>query len=302
MLAGEVAGFSLSELGLDGGRSFRTYAALNRPYVVWNLYAAPPLSLDGRRWCYPVVGCVPYRGFFRRRHAERAAARMAAHGFEIHLAGVPAYSTLGWFNDPLLSTFIEWPEARFVELLIHEIAHRRIWVRDDAMFNESFAEYAGETGARLWFAARGRDAEFVAYQAERDAWFRMKRLLLQTRDRLDAVYRRKSADSLRYREKARVLEAFRRCYRDHRPVLGGGSFDSLAEGVNNAYLVALGAYAGWRPAFAALHRQAGDWAGFLEAVDALGALGADERTAALRALQPDAEPEREERVGIECGF
>lgn len=302
LLAGEIVRFSRSELDLDGGGSYRTYAALDRPYVVWNLFAAPPLSLDGRRWCYPVAGCVPYRGFFKRRSAERAAARLAADGFETHVAGVPAYSTLGWFNDPLLSTFIDWPEARFVELLIHETAHRRIWARNDAVFNESFAEYAGETGTRLWFAAGGQDAEYAAYQADRKAWRRMKRLLLRARDRLAEVYRGDGDDALRLREKARVLDAFRRCYRDHRPRLGGGSFDTLADGVNNAYLVALGAYADWRPAFAALYRQSGDWFGFLEAVDALAALGADERAAALRRLQLDANPAREERVRIECGF
>lgn len=302
LLAGEVAGFSRSELGMDGGGSFRTYAALDRPYVVWNLFAASPLSLDGRRWCYPVVGCVPYRGFFKRRSAERAAARLAADGFETYLAGVPAYSTLGWFNDPLLSTFIDWPEARFVELLIHEIAHRRIWARNDAVFNESFAEYAGETGTRLWFAADGQDAEYAAYKADRKAWRRMKQLLLRARDRLAEVYRGDSDDSLRFREKARVLAALRRCYREHRPMIGGGSFDGLVDGVNNAYLVALGAYADWRPAFAALHRQAGDWGGFLEAADALAALDTDERTAALRRLQLSAEPEEEGRARIACGI
>ena len=302
LLAGEVARFARSELDLDSGGSYRTYAALDRPYVVWNLFAAPPLSLEGRRWCYPVAGCVPYRGFFRRFNAERAAARLAADGFETYLAGVPAYSTLGWFNDPLLSTFIDWPEARFVELLIHEIAHRRIWARNDAVFNESFAEYAGETGTRLWFAAGGQDAEYAAYQADRKAWRRMKQLLLRARDRLAEVYRGDSDDALRIREKARVLAALRRCYRDHRPRLGGGSFDGLVDGVNNAYLVALGAYADWRPAFAALHRQAGDWGGFLEAADALAALDTDERTAALRRLRRNAEPEEEERARIACGI
>ena len=302
LLASEIPRFSRTHLDLDGGGSFRSYAALDRPYVVWNLFAAPPLSLDGRRWCYPVVGCVPYRGFFRRRNAERAAERLAANGFETHVAGVAAYSTLGWFNDPLLSTFIDWPEARFVELLIHEIAHRRIWVKNDATFNESFAEYAGETGARLWFAARGRESEFAVHQAERRAWRALRGLLLQTRDRLDAVYRQDGDDAARHREKARVLAAFRRCYRDHRPLFGSGDFDTSVDAVNNAYLTALGAYADWRPAFAALHRQAGDWAGFLEAAAALAARGAAERAAALRRLSREANAGGRETVRIQCDF
>ena len=301
-LVGDILEFSRTQLDLDGGGSFGAYAALDRPYVVWNLFAAPPLSLEGRQWCYPVVGCVPYRGFFRPRNAERAAARLAAAGFETHVAGVPAYSTLGWFNDPLLSTFIDWPEVRFVELLIHELAHRRIWVGDDVVFNESFAEYAGLTGTRHWFEAKDLASEFIANQGARQAWRDMKRLLLQTRDRLDAVYRQDSDEIRRYREKARVLETFRRCYRDNRSRLGGGSLDGVVEGVNNAYLVALGAYADWRPAFAALHRKAGDWAGFMESVDALAALAADERTAALRQLAPVANAAGEEAVPIPCDF
>ena len=301
-LAGEIVAFARSEMGLDGGGSFRTYAALDRPYVVWNLFAAPPLSLQGRRWCYPVVGCVPYRGYFRRRAAERAAARLVAEGFETHVAGVPAYSTLGWFDDPLISTFIGWPEARFVELLIHEIAHRRIWVRDDLAFNESFADFAGEAGVRLWFEARGRGREFRSHEADRNAWRRLMALLLATRDRLDAVYGQGGDESRRYREKARTLETFRGCYRDHRQMLGGGSFDRLVDGVNNAYLVALGAYADWRPAFAALYRTSGGWAEFLRAVDELAALGGDGRTAALERLKQAAGPETEELLRIQCGF
>ena len=302
VLAGEIVEFSQSELGLDGGGSFRSYAALDRPYVVWNLFAAPPLSLEGRRWCYPAVGCVPYRGFFRRRAAEEAAARFASNGYETHVAGVPAYSSLGWFDDPLLSTFIDWPEARLVELLIHEIAHRRIWIRDDVAFNESFAEYAGEAGARLWFEGEGRESDVASYQAARNAWRGLGELLLETRDRLDSVYRQGGDESRRYREKARVLATLRRCYKEHRSMLGGGSFDELVDRVNNAYLVALGAYADWRRAFAALYRQAGDWAGFLHEVDTLAALDTDERTAALRRLNRIAEPENEAFVQIQCGF
>ena len=284
-LAGRVVEFSRSELGFDSGGGYRNYVDLDRPYVVWNLFAAPPLSLQGRQWCYPVVGCVPYRGFFSRRHAEGAAARLARNGFETHLTGVPAYSSLGWFDDPLLSTFIGWPEARLVELLVHEIAHRRVWVRDDAAFNEAFAEFTGAEGARRWFVHHGRAAEFAAYRASEGGWQRLRALLLATRERLDAVYGSGGDERQRYREKARVLESFRRCYREHESRLGGGSFDHLVDGVNNAYLVALGAYTNWRPAFAALYRQAGDWVSFLEEVDVLADLEADERAARLHGLK-----------------
>ena len=281
-----VVEFARSELGLDAGNSYRRYAALDEPFVVWNVFAAPPLSFDGHRWCYPFVGCVPYRGFFDQRAALRAEAGLVRRGYETHVAGVAAYSTLGWFDDPLLSTFIDWPEPRLAELLLHEISHRRIWVRDDPAFNESFAAFAGETGARLWFRQTGREAEFDRYVASRQGWRRFRALLLATRAQLESGYRKGGAEERRYREKARVLETFRRCYRHHKPSLGGGAFDSLVDEVNNAYLVALGAYSDWYPAFAALHRRAGGWTAFLEAVDALAGLAREERTAALEATNP----------------
>ncbi len=286
LLADRVVEFARWELGLDAGNSYRRYASLDEPFVVWNLFAAPPLSLDGHRWCYPFVGCVPYRGFFDQRAALRAEARLVRHGYETHVAGVAAYSTLGWFDDPLLSTFIDWPEPRLAELLLHEISHRRVWVRDDAAFNESFAAFAGETGARLWFRQTGREAKFDRYVASRQGWQRLRALLLATRAQLESGYRKGDDEERRYLEKARVLETFRRCYRHHRPLLGGGAFDSLVEAVNNAYLVALGAYADWYPTFAALYRRAGGWTAFLEAVDALAGLAREERTAALEALSP----------------
>ena len=286
LLADRIVEFARSELGLDAGNSYRRYVALDDPFVVWNLFAAPPLSLEGYRWCYPFVGCLPYRGFFDQRAALRADARLVRRGYETHVSGVAAYSTLGWFDDPLLSTFIDWSEPRLADLLLHEIAHLRVWVRDDAAFNESFAAFAGETGASLWFRQTGREAEFDRYLASRLASRRLRALLLATRAQLESGYRKGDDEEQRYREKARVLETFRRCYNHHKPLLGGGAFDGLVGAVNNAYLVALGAYADWYPAFAALHRQAGGWTAFLEAVDALAGLAPEERIAALEALSP----------------
>ena len=299
LVARRIVEFARSELELDTGNTYRRYAAIDRPFVVWNLFAAAPLSVDGHRWCYPFVGCVPYRGYFDRNAALRAEAGFQRRGYETYVAGVSAYSTLGWFDDPLLSTFIEWSEPRLAELLLHEISHRRIWVRDDAVFNESFAQFAGETGARLWFRHTGREAEFDRHLASREGWRRLRALLLTTRAELESVYR-EGDDERRYRDKARVLETLRRCYRQHRTLLGGGVFDGLVETVNNAYLVALGAYSDAYPAFAALYRREGDWAAFLEAVDALAGLAPVQRTAALEALHPRRQVSDDESDLIQC--
>ena len=300
LVAEDIVGFAESELGLDAGKSYRRYAAIGRPFVVWNLFAAPPLSLDGLHWCYPFVGCVPYRGYFNRDAALREEARLVRRGYETYVAGVSAYSTLGWFDDPLLSTFIGWSEPRLAELLLHEMSHQRIWVLDDAAFNESFATFVGETGARLWFRKNGREGEFDAHLASRQGWQRFRALLLSTRARLESVYRQGGDEELQYREKARVLEAFRRCYRQHKPSLGGGAFDGQVEAVNNAYLGAFGTYTDWYPAFAALYRQAGGWTAFLDAVDALAALAPEERADALEALIPRAHAGESELDGVRC--
>ena len=301
LVAEGIVDFAVSDLGLDPGNSYRRYAAIGRPFVVWNVFAAPPLSLEGRRWCYPFVGCVPYRGYFDRNAALRAEARLARRGFETYVSGVSAYSTLGWFDDPLLSTFMDWSEPRLAELLLHEISHQRIWVRDDAAFNESFATFAGETGARLWFRKSGREGEFDSYLSSRQGWQRFRVLLLATRARLEWVYQQGGDTELRYREKARVLEAFRRCYGQHKPSLGGGAFDELVETVNNAYLGALGTYTDWYPAFAALYQQAGGWTAFLDAVDTLAFLAPEERTAALEALNPKRSTRDGELNPVQCG-
>ncbi len=298
-VADRIVEFARSELGLDTGNTYRRYTAIDRPFVVWNLFAAAPLSLDGHRWCYPFVGCVPYRGYFDRNAALKAQARFQRRGYETYVAGVSAYSTLGWFDDPLLSTFMDWPEPRLAELLLHEIAHRRVWVRDDASFNESFAVFAGETGARLWFRHTGREAEFDRHLASREGWQRMRALLLATRAQLGSAYR-EGDEEWRHRQKAHVLETFRRCYRDHRASLGGGVYDGLVEAVNNAYLVALGTYSDSYPAFEALYRRAGGWAAFLEAVDALANLPLAERTAALEALHPKRHARDDEVDLVQC--
>ena len=301
LLADRIIDFARLELGLDAGNSYRRYAALGRPFIVWNVFAAPPLSLDARRWCYPFVGCVPYRGYFDRTTALKAEARLARQGYETYVAGVPAYSTLGWFDDPLLSTFIDWPEPRLAELLLHEIAHQRVWVRNDAAFNESFATFAAETGARLWFRKTGREGEFDRYLASRRDWQRLRALLLETRAQLESVYRSGREKALQYREKTHVLEALRHCYRQHKPLLGGGAFDGLVPAVNNAYLAAFGTYADWYPAFSVLYRREDGWTAFLDAVDVLAGLDPQERKLTLEALNSKHHARRGELDLILCG-
>ena len=159
----DILSFAERYLRLETGQRYRTYVALERDTLAWNVFAAPEFSLDAHRWCYPIVGCAVYRGFFDPDKAQREAATLAARGFDVHVGRVAAYSTLGWFDDPLVSTFIDYSDERLAELLFHELAHGTLFVPGDSSFNEAFATFVGREGALEWLRAQGRDtAPYVA--------------------------------------------------------------------------------------------------------------------------------------------
>ena len=157
-----VLDFAARRLALDADGRYRTYVALERPAVVWNVFAAPPLSLEPHRWCYPIVGCAPYRGFFDEAYARRRAEALARRGLETYVGPVAAYSTLGWFEDPLLSTFVAWTEPDLAALLFHELAHGEVWAAGDVAFNESFATFVGRQGLTAWLESRGESGALAA--------------------------------------------------------------------------------------------------------------------------------------------
>jgi len=277
--------FAHRELGLDVGGRYSTYVALERDAVVWNLVAAPELSLSAHTWCYPFVGCAPYRGYFDREKAERARARLAAQGLDTYVGGVSAYSTLGWFDDPILSTFVELAEPDFVELLIHELAHSRVWVKDDAPFNESFASFVGREGAKAWFAGQGRAAEFDAHLAAEADWARARDLLEETRAALEAAFAAQETDAWKRSAKAQILTAAAGCLAEMTEATGNDGYQRLASRLNNAYLASLATYSDQQPAFAVLFADAGGvWEAFFDAVDVLANLGAEQRQKRIEAL------------------
>ncbi len=279
---GELLDFAETTLTLPVGRRYRSYVDLERPYVVWNVFAAPPLSLEPHRWCYPLVGCAPYRGFFDSTGAQRQAQELEAAGLETYVGGVAAYSTLGWFADPLLSSFVFWPEPQLAELLFHELAHGVVWVRGDVAFNESFATFVGRQGVADWYASRGA-APAAGYAARLDGWRHLQRLLAELRAALGALYGSDLPDDRKAAEKGRLFAAARGCYADQRAQLGGGRHDVLLQTLNNAVLVSLATYQDLVPAFQGLFdRHHGDWAAFFGAVRALAAMPETDRLAALR--------------------
>lgn len=289
--------FASATLALPDNASYRRYAALDRPAAVWNVVAAPALSLELKTWCYPVAGCVGYRGFFDRAAADREAAQLAAAGWEVAVLPVPAYSTLGrlpgaWLADPLLSTFLGGPEADVARLIFHELAHQRLYLAGDTAFNESYATAVEQLGVARWLAAEASPAERAqdAEQEARRQAFRER--MARHRAALEAVY----ADTTRpeAERQARKAEAYAALREDHarwRAGEGAGDarFDAWIAAANNARLGLQSAYRVWVPAFEALfRREGGDFRRFHAAVEALAALPPDRRNATLRGLLPPA--------------
>lgn len=262
-LARQIILFAEVEIGLPVMDRYRSYVALDRPYVVWNVFAAPAHSLDAYMWCYPVVGCAPYRGYFKQARARAYAQELRQDGLETYVTGVAAYSTLGWFDDPLLSTFLHWPEPDLAGLLLHELAHSVVWIEGDTSFNESFASFVAEEGMRQYFG--GGSSPVKTWQSQRDGWNRMKTHLLKLKSALESAYLSDDAE----REKSIVFASFQQRYLRDRATLGDGRYDRLInEELNNAYLVSLGTYEDLVPAFKCLFGKLGGWQHFFtEVVD-----------------------------------
>lgn len=291
--AQSIRRYASSELGLPDNASYTRYADIGRPFVVWNVFAAPALSLEPRKWCYPIAGCVSYRGYFSESDARAEASRLVGEGFDVHVGGVPAYSTLGYFDDPLLSSFIVYREPDLARLLFHELAHQVVYVKDDTAFNESFAVAVEEEGLKRWLLAQGdrpEAASFAQYVATGDrlrAEFRG--LVTTTRARLREIYASERPDTEKLTAKEAAFKAMREQYDALKAAWGGvPAFDRwFAAGANNAGIVAAGLYADRVPQFRALLKaEGGDLGRFYDRAKALGALAKPEREAALAAYAP----------------
>jgi predicted aminopeptidase len=284
-LAQQAREFASARLALPDNRSYRLYADLQRPYVVWNVFATPELSLAPLTHCFPVAGCVAYRGFYQQGRARGAAALLQVEGMDTYVAGIEAYSTLGWFDDPILNTMLRWDDERLAAVIFHELAHQQLYVVDDTAFNESFASFVEQEGLRQWRAARGLAP--VDAHAER-----MRRqfteLILASRGRLQALYASPLDEAQKRTGKAAEFERLRAEYRALRDGewRGDRRYDAwVAQPLNNARLLPFGLYDQWVEAFAALFRQAdGDWVEFYRRAAALGELDAEQRERTLAAL------------------
>jgi len=198
--------FAVRGLKLPDNASYRNYADIGRPYAVWNVVAAPEFSLEPLQSCFPVAGCVSYRGFFAQHDAERHAERLRTEGHDVYVHGVPAYSTLGSFDDPLLSTFIRYADAELARLIFHELAHQLVYVKDDSTFNESFAVVVEREGVRRWLAATGRSAALKDDLAAQERNRGLAADIDQSRARLNLLYRQRIAPEVMRERKLAELE------------------------------------------------------------------------------------------------
>jgi predicted aminopeptidase len=191
-----IRDFASRELGLPDNGSYRSYADLGRPYVVWNVVAAAEFSVDAKEWCYPIVGCVAYRGYFKERQAQRFADGLRGQEFDVTVGGVAAYSTLGHFNDPVLNTMMGWNDVELASIIFHELTHQLLYVPNDSSFNEALATMVEEEGVRRWLRSQGRDADLAAHLVQQEHYLKVIDLLSATRAELRLIYA-SGADMLR---------------------------------------------------------------------------------------------------------
>ncbi len=275
LLAQALRAFASTELALPDNGSYRDYADMGRPWVVKTVFAAPELSLEPRLWCFPLVGCLSYRGYFDAEAAQQFAAALRAGGDDVYVAEVPAYSTLGWLEDPLLNTFIDWPDGRLAELIFHELAHQRLYIANDTAFNEAYATAVGRLGAERWLAQPGRAQARQAYLVELQRREAFLLLVADAREQLAALYASGRREAEKRMGKLRLLAELRERYALlKRSWDGYAGYDRwFAQDLNNAKLAGVSTYHRQVPAFLALFERSGrDFSAFHQAAEALGQL------------------------------
>ncbi|TJY62012.1 aminopeptidase [Sinimarinibacterium sp. CAU 1509] len=280
--------WAVQHLDLPDNGSYTSYADLQRPYVVWNVFATPEFSLEPVEHCFPISGCLAYQGYYAQADAEARAAELAARGADVYVGGVPAYSTLGWFDDPVTSTMMRWNDAALIGTLFHELAHQKLYVQDDTRFNESFAEFVEDQGLREYLSAHPDTDAPAADSRHRSQQF--AELIVHTREKLEALYASGVGENVMRVRKAELFAQLRTDYAQLRDDEWGGDtrYDAwFADGaLNNAKLLPFGLYDEDLPAFAALFEEAGrDWPRFFAAAESLSRAPEQERQQQLQALR-----------------
>jgi predicted aminopeptidase len=283
----QIRTFASKELGLPDNGTFRRYADLQRPFVVWNVFAAAEFSTQPKEWCYPLFGCANYRGYFSQAQAETAAHALQQEGYDTYVNGIPAYSTLGWFDDPVLNTFVHYPQGQLAAVIFHELAHQVVYVRGDTTFNESFAETVALEGTRRWLARSGTEEQRAAFEALERRRQAFAALVDKYRERLAEIYATALSNDKKRILKTEALHAMKQEYQNLKSASGGlARYDQwFGQPLNNAQLASASLYTQMVPAFQMLlARQGGDLPRFYHAVKDIGALPKEQRMTVLGGL------------------
>ena len=284
--------FASHELKLPNNQSYTKYADLKRPYAVWNVFAAPELSIELKKWCFVKAGCVGYRGFFSQASAQRNAKKLREDGYDVHVGGVRAYSTLGWFSDPVLNTFIGYSELELARLIFHELAHQVVYVPGDTVFNESFATAVEREGIKRWLVKNNATTEHAAYKAQLKRQTIFNSLVLHHRDRLAMLFSSNKGEAEKRTGKARILDDLQEQFSLLKTSnVKFASYDRwFAQPLNNALLATISIYTQLIPAFQALlAQQNGDMAQFFEVVKEISKLPKEKRTSILQMAMDDSQ-------------
>ena len=275
LLVQQIRTFSISTLSLPDTGSYTNYASLDRPYVLQNLFAAGEFSTQLHSWCYPIVGCTNYRGYYDEKLLSEYVDQLKAQNFDTYINYVTAYSTLGWFDDPVLSSFIDWPDYRLAGLLFHELTHQRIYIDDDTQFNESLAVAVQQAGTELWLKSAQDDAQIDEFRRWIEYRNEVISLIEQTGEKLDQLYKTEMDETLKRDKKATIFAGSREDYLviARRLNYNGGFEDWFAGELNNAKIGSISAYNTHAPAFLAMITALNyDFAAFFDHVDEIGAM------------------------------
>lgn len=287
MLVQRATAYAEAVLSLPAEGSYQSYVDLQRRHMVWNVFAAPEFSIQPLSWCFPIAGCVSYRGYFAENAAQRYAERLETRGYDVFVGGVDAYSTLGWFNDPVPSTVMWRQERQLVELIFHELAHQRLYLAGDTAFNESFASFVGQEGLRRWLEDAGQGALYLQSQRELAVQQSFIEFVLDYRNQFASLYA-SGAEESDMRQQKQALQ--QQMYREWGEVSAesGAGYRAWFDGpLNNAQLSTVGSYYEWVPAFRRLFElNAEDFESFYQAVETLAGLPEHERRQQLAELMP----------------
>jgi predicted aminopeptidase len=279
-----IRDFASHDLGLPDNGSYRSYADVGRPYVVWNVVAAPEFSVDAKQWCYPIVGCVAYRGYFSEQRARGFAGRLRSEGLDVTVGGVAAYSTLGHFNDPVLNTMMSWNDVELAAIIFHELTHQFLYVPNDSSFNEALATTVEEEGVRRWLRAQGREADLAERLVQQEHYAAVINLLSATRAQLRAIYASGLAAEQMRQQKHAAFASLRSSFALLKAGWGGHApFESwFSDDLNNAHLASIATYFNCVPGFEReLKAVAGDLTAFYVRVREIAKLDREKRDAVV---------------------